>query len=209
MRPIDAFLYATNMNKILDFLRHIDSWRKVLGVAATCAILLTSFYVYKEIERADKFRSMNPWDYFQEQSVSDPDGLYKVIDNARQELSADVVSVYMYQPRGLHFYRRLETLSPKGQYNDYQYSELRTPLYNISRTLNELKDAGISIVTVTSDHYDVKLLLTLSLQVAYVVPINVNSVDIGHIIFAFSTKPDNVPFNEMRAIVEKAKLKIF
>jgi hypothetical protein len=209
MRPIDAFLYATNMNKILDFLKHIDSWRKVLGVAATCAILLTSFYVYKEIERADKFKSMNPWDYFQEQKVSDPDGLYAVIDDARKNVSADVVAVYMYQPQGLHFYRRLETLSPKGQHTDYCASELRTPLYNMSRTLNELQDAGLSVVTITSNHYDVKLLLTLSLNVAYVVPIDVNGVDIGHIIFAFNEKPDDIPLNEMRATVEKAKLKIF
>jgi len=205
----EELMRSMYMDKILDFFKNINTWRRVAIIATVSLIFISTYYAFTEIQRRHELSMMSPWEYFNEQSIKDSDGLYQVINKSRSTVNADVVAVYMYQPKGLNFYRQLEVLSPKGELTDYVFSEQRTALYNMPRLLSELKSAGISIITLTSNHYDAKLLIAQKLEVGYMIPINVNGIDIGHILFAFKSKPNVIPLNEMKSTAERAKLKIY
>lgn len=197
------------MEKLLDFLKNINNWNRVAQIATILALLSLTYYVIAEIDRYDKFQSMNPWEYFSKQEIRDIDGLNELVSSSREELDAAIVAVYMYQPKELKFYRTLTAISPSGVYADYVKSEQRVQLYNMPTLLTDLRDAGISVITMNSGHYDSKMLIALQCDVAYVMKISINGIDVGHIMFVFKKAPTDIPWVAMKSVTERVKLKIF
>jgi hypothetical protein len=197
------------IDKVLEFFKVIQNWNRVAMLLTTAAIVCSTYYAMSEIDRYDKFSQMNPWEYFSEQEIRDQVGLSNLVQQSRIDTEADIVAIYMYQPKELNFYRTLVAISPNDRYSDYVNSEQRIPLYNIPKLLTDLRDANISIITAASGHYDSKLLIAMQCNVAYVLRISAHGIDIGHIMFVYKKAPTDIPWDTMKSIAELSKLKIF
>lgn len=210
MRSNDNAAYdSTMMNKIFELITNINSWRKVMILAALCIIGLTTYYGYVEITKIDKLANINPWKYFEMQEVDDIDGLHVVLDRARAKLTCDMIAVMMYQPKDEYYYEELAAISPRGVYGDFEKYAERIPLHYLHRLLSEIHDAGLACVTTNSGHYDSRLMIAYNMKAAYAVPIKVRTVLVGHIIFAFREPPAIIPLHQMSTVAERAVFKIF
>ena len=157
----------------------------------------------------DLHSKMNPYEYFAKQDVRDVESIKRIMDIVKDDLGCDVVTTFLYQPKNHYFFRQMVAISPRDKYTDYEKSEEHISLYNLHRLLTDLNDTGISIVTPASGHHDSKLLIAQRLTVSYVLPIHINGIDIGQIMFSYKQKPENININEMKSIVERELLKIF
>lgn len=200
---------VSSMNKLLEFLKNINSWRRVLMLAAISTIFLMTYYGYVEINRIGQLANINPWKYFEMRHVDDPEGLEVVLDDARETLGCDMIAVMLYQPKDEYYFETLSSISPRGKYTDFEQYSMKLPLHYLHKLQSEIHDAGLSCITSSSGHYDSKLMIVYNMQAAYAIPIKARDVIIGHIMFVYKRSPSTIPLYQMVSTVECVLLKIF